>query len=767
MSNYKKYLIIGLLLLVSAPIWALNFTAQHIHFKGLQRITPQTAMSYLPVKPGDKITHDQSDKIIHDLYNTGFFKNISLSRDKHTLVIHVKERPIISHLKITGNKAIPTKGLRQVLQKMNIVQSHEYNQAAVKKIKNALLGQYYAMGKFNAQVHVNVHHISPQQVKLVIHISEGQTATVQNIVIKGNQAYDDSTLIDHLDIDTNSWFDFVTHSSRFSSQKLSKGLQDLTQFYKDHGYKSFQIKNYNTSLTPDRKHVYINVTVHEGKQYQFGAYQFKGKQPYSQKRLEQLVTFEKGDVYSQSQLHDTVSAIKHLLGQKGYIHAQVKAHTHVNKHNRRVQVSFHIKPGKRIYVRHITFTDNDKTNDRAFRRTLHQYEGSVISAKALKESKRNLLQLPFVHNVSLQKESVQGHPNQVDLHYHIKTVPAGELKAGIGYSDTDGAMFNAGITQKNFLGTGNSFGVHGSYSETSLSANMHYFNPYYTPSGLGRGFSVYARRYNAGKANLTSFTTNSYGAKVHYSLPVNQYNTLNAYAGLDYLHLRTSSHPSDLVSDFIDKHGDQYLQVPVTLGWTRNTLDRSIFPEKGWYQSLSLTASLPVEKDSLQYYKGSYNTRYYHPIYHDFILKLRGDAGFGDGYGEFDRLPFLKNFYVGGMGSIRGYEANTIGPRDSENEAIGGNLFFDTSASLIVPNPISDNLRTSVFIDGGNVYDTDPTSEIDNHTQNRGRIRLSSGVEFHWLIPSLGMLNFSLAKAINATEQDNTRVFQFSVGTSL
>lgn len=764
MSALKKCLLVGLLLL-SGVSFALNFTAKHIHFKGLQRITPKTAMSYLPVKPGDQITHDNSNKIIKSLYKTGFFKDINLSRDNDTLIVHVKERPIISSLNISGNKALPTKALRHVLNQMDIIQSHEFNQAAVKKIKNALLGQYYSMGHFNAQVTINVHHESPHQVALDINISEGQTATVQNIVIKGNHAYGDSTLINHMDINTSSWFGFITHSDRFSSNKLSQGLKHLTQFYKNHGYKDFEVTHYNTSITPDRKHVYINVTVHEGKQYHFGQSHFSGKLPYESKRLSQLVKFHQGDVYSQQKLQDTVSAIETLLGQKGYIHAQIKPQPHVVKHNHTVNVTFKIHPGKRIYVRHIEFEGNDKNDDNAYRRTLHQHEGSAVSTQALKDSRRNLLQLPFVRDVSMKKEAVKGHPNQVDLKYDIKTAPAGEVKAGLGYSDLEGLMLHGGITQKSFLGTGNTFGFRASYSQTTLSTSLHYYNPYYTASGIGRGYSIYANRYNASQANLTHFTTNNYGANLSFNIPVNKYNNVSTSIGVDYLDLKPSSYPSNRVNDFTEKHGEDFIQLPFNIGWSRNTLDRGIFPKNGWYQSLNFNVSLPVESDSLEYYKLSYSSKVYQQLYQNYILKLRGDTGYGDGYGGYDRLPFMKNYYVGGMGSIRGYDANTIGPHDSKNDAIGGNLFFDGSVSLIFPNPLSDNLRTSVFVDGGNVYDTEATEQEKQQYSHRGRIRLSSGVEFDWLSP-LGMLNFSLAKAINNTDEDDTQWFQFNIGTS-
>lgn len=761
----KKYLLIGFLVLFCGPALALNFTAKHIQFKGLQRITPKTALSYMPVKPGDKITQQKSNQIIQKLYQTDFFNNISLSRHKNTLIVHVEERPIISHLKIVGNNALPSKALRHVLDKMGIKQSHEYDKAAVKKIKNALLGQYYAMGHFNAQVHVDVKHETPHQVDLKINISEGQAAKIKNIVIKGNHAYGDSTLIDHMDIDANSWFGFITNSDRFSSQKLSQGLQHLTQFYKNHGYKSFKVVNYNTSITPDRKHVYINLTVKEGQQYHFGSVQFEGKLPYSKERLKQLVKFHKNDIYSQQTIQQTKTALNKLLGKKGFVNVDIKTHAHVNQQSNQVDITFEIKPGKRIYVRHINFIGNDKTNDQAFRRTLHQFEGAPISTEAIKQSRQNLLQLPFVRHVSMSKKSVKGHPNEVDLNYNIKTAPAGEIKAGIGYSDVNGIMLNSSITQKNFLGTGNRFGVQASYSKTSLSAGVHYFNPYYTTSGIGRGYNIYAQRYNANEANLTNFTTNNYGASLSYSFPFDQYDHVSATMGIDMLRLKTGSNPSDRVRNFQNEHGSGYVQIPLSLGWTRNSLDRSIFPQNGWHQSMDLTVSVPVTSDSLQYYKWSYSSKYYLQIYHDFVLKLRGDAGYGDGYGSYDRLPFMKNFYVGGMGSIRGYDANTIGPHDSKDEAIGGNLFFDGSASLIVPNPISDNLRTSLFVDGGNLYDTQATSKEKSQYQYRGRIRLSSGVEFDWFSP-MGMLKFSLAKALNATDQDDTQLFQFNIGTS-
>jgi outer membrane protein insertion porin family len=506
------------------------------------------------------------------------------------------------------------------------------------------------------------------------------------------------------------------------------------------------------------------IKIQEGGQYKFSGFKLTGHLILPRKQLRNLVTIKPNTIFSKSEVVNAETAIGDALGSKGYAKAKVTTKPQVNEKTKRVFLVFDVQPGPHVYVRFINFQGNNSTNDEAFRRVLTQMEGGLVSTTALKNSKQRLLQLPFVRNVELTTTPVRGKPNEEDLNYKVTTVPAGKIQAGVGYSDVDGAMINAGISQQNIFGTGNSFNISTSYSASMLSAQVGYFNPYYTQWGVGRGFNIYASHYDASEANIADYATDNYGGAVTYSIPMTLHTSVQFSLGLDDLYLQPASDPSEEIDSFVTKHGKSFLQIPVNFGVTYNDLNRTVFPTAGFVQTGGVAVSVPVDSKSLEYYKLTYNAQYYQPIYKSFIAHFKVGGGYGGGYGDYDKLPFFKNFYAGGMGTVRGYAANTIGPQDSQGNSIGGNLLYYASAGLVFPNPFSKTLRTTWFFDAGNVINTKATRAERARNPDRNAVRMSTGVEFDWLSP-MGMLNFSLAKALNANSQDDTQVFQFNIGT--
>ncbi len=762
----KLIVIVTFITLLTVQVVAQAFVASKIEFVGLQRIPSDTAMSYLPIRPGAKVTAQTSDSIIRALYKTGFFSNVALDKRGSTLVIHVQERPVISKLTLSGNKVVSSKELLKVLKKMSVANGYEYNRSTLQTIKSALLNEYYSHGKYNARVNIQVTKQPHNEVAVSILISEGLTATVKQIHIIGNKAFSESKLLDQFQLTTPGLLSFFNHDDQYSSQKLAADLHSLTAYYMNRGYLKFRILGTQVSLSPDRKHVYITVKVHEGNQYHFSGFSLAGRLILPRAQLRMLSEVQKGAIFSNQAIINTETNIGNALGAKGYYETKVSAKTRVNEAKKTIFITFEVSPGQRIYVRRIYFSGNSGTNDQAFRRELTQMEGGLISTVAVQNSKRRLLQLPFVRNVDVSTTPVPSHSNEVDVGYKVATMPAGQVRAGVGYSDVDGPMFNVGLNQQNVFGTGNSFGFNAAYSASMLSAMVSYFNPYYTKWGIGRGFSLYASHYNASEANTADYETDNYGGAINYSIPISQYDSAQFSVGLNYMYLDTNSNPATIIQDFVNEHGKNFTQIPINIGWTHNSLDQANFPTSGLLQNLNFTFSAPAGSNALEYYKATYNLAYYHPIYASFVGKLRGGVGYGDGYGSYSTLPFMKNFYLGGMGSVRGYEANTIGPIDSAGDTIGGNLYFDTSAELIVPNPLSRSVRTALFVDAGNVYATHMSASEKTLNPDRNRIRYSAGLEVDWLSP-IGLLNFSLAKAINPAKNDDTQVFQFNIGASV
>ena len=764
---------------ITTQAFALNFTVSRINVTGLQRIPKQTVLSYMPIRPGQEITTAKSNNVIKKLYATGFFKNVSLSQSGTTLNVHVVERPLISKIVLSGNKVVPTKALLKVLKGMNIAQGYEYNQAVITNIKTALLDQYYSHGKYNAKIHIT-HALNRKNntVAVYINISEGLTAAIKQIKVIGNHKFTEKEVLGQFTLSTPGLLTFYTHDDQYSSDRLSSDLDHLHAFYLNHGYLKMKIDSEQVSLTPDKKHVYILVKITEGSQYKFSGYRITGQAIVPKAKLNKLVTIKKGEIFSKQQIVAGEKAIGDELGSKGYAWANISAHNTLNEKNKTIFVTYKISQGRRVYVRRILFKGNAHTNDSAFRRELTQMEASMVSTRQISYSKQSLLQLPFVKNVQVQKKPVPGRNNEEDLIYNITTAPAGEIMAGVGYSDVDGLMVNASLSQQNFFGTGNAFSMNASYSASMLQAGVSYFNPYYTPWGVGRGYSLYAQRYDASKANSADFTTNDYGGTINYVIPLARFNAINFSFGIDYLTLQLNNNPAKIMTAFKQRHGKRFLQVPINLSWTYNSFNRAIFPTQGLMQNLGISFSAPVRSASLEYYKASYGFVYYHPIYHSFVGRLGSNVAYGNGYGAYKYLPFFKNYLMGGMGSVRGYEANTLGPRDSNGDTIGGNLMFNATASIIFPNPIGQSVRTSLFVDAGNVYNTysmgrfntpppsaNNTNPVPVIQPDAAGLRYSAGLEIDWLSP-LGLLNFSLAKAINPHKGDSTSIFQFNIGTS-
>lgn len=743
-----------------------SFVIQNIDFRGLSHIQKQTALSYLPIHVGQEFTDATSISVISSLYKTGFFSDVQLFRQGNTLVIQVVERPVISQITLIGNKAIPSKQLFKVLKNLKVAEGYEYNQNILQGIKSALISQYDANGKYNARVDINVEKLTGNRVGLTINISEGLTATIQEIQVIGNHAFSEKTLLKQFSLKTSvPFFEFWNNDNQYSSQKLEGDLETLRSYYLDRGYIHFKLDSTQVALSPDRKHVYIAVTITEGDQYKFGTHRLTGNLILPEADLEKRISFHAGDIFSNAQLVASEKSIISALSDQGYARAKVDLQSSVDEKTKTVNLVLTVEPGRRVYVRHINFIGKDRTNDRAFRRVLTQFEGGYASEKQIQNSKTQLLQMPFVRNVEVTTTPVKGTTNQEDVNFKVDTAEAGEVKAGVGYSDEQGFLVNASLNQSNVLGTGNAFNVGAQWSQTETSLNLGYFNPYYTTWGVGRGYNLYADRYNGSHANIANYTTSSYGGLVNYVIPISQNQSLTFGYGIDATILQLGSDVTQTMLNFRKKYGKDFYQAKFNLGWSQNSLDRIIFPTTGWNQGLNLEFSAPFSHKSLEYYKVTYSATNYLPLYQSFILKTRAQGGYGNGYGRFTQLPFFENFFTGGIGSVRGYEANTIGPQDSDGNALGGNILVDGSAAIIFPNPISQNLRTSWFVDAGNVFDTQASGAERRANEDRYGLRYSTGLGIDWLSP-FGMLNFSIAKAINPSHQDSPFWFQFNIGTT-
>ncbi len=736
------------------------FVVKDIRLEGLQRISSGTVFNYLPVQVGDRLDAERARRAIRALFRTGFFKDVSLAREGDVLVVQLQERPAIASIEIEGNKDIETEPLLESLKEIGFAEGRVFNRSLLDKVEQELQRQYFARGKYGVKIRTTVTPMERNRVAIRIDIAEGKPARIREINIVGNRVFDDETLLDLFELSTPTLFSFYTGSDQYSKQKLAGDLERLRSFYLDRGYLHFNIDSTQVTITPDKRDIYITINVTEGEQYRVKEVRMTGDFVVEPESLFPLVDINPGDVFSRKRVTDTVEKLGKALSDKGYAFANVNTIPDVDEETRTVTLTFFIDPGKRVYVRRIEMRGNTRTADEILRREMRQMEAGWFSSSAVEHSRSRLERLGFFEEVNVETPAVPDTPDQVDVVYSVKEQPSGNLVLGLGYAQSSGFLFNANVTQNNFLGTGKRVSLNFNNSQINTIYSFSYNDPYATIDGISRGFGVFYRSTDAGQANLANYNTNTWGGNLSHGLPINEFDRIRFDVAFEHLELEETVFSPRIVSDFIAANGSTYDTLTLSASWSHDTRNRAIMADRGMLQRLSAEVTVPGM--DLQYYKISYRHLFYVPLTKRFTLSLNGEIGYGDGYGDFGSVPFFKNFYAGGVRSVRGWQDNTLGPRDARtNDPIGGSFKVQGNVELLFPPPFapkSKTVRLSAFFDIGNVFS-------DYDAFSAGDLRYSVGLGATWLSP-LGALTFSLAKPLNEKAGDETQPFQFTIGTN-
>lgn len=756
-KKYLKRIFVLACIFITSVASAEQIVIHKIKVYGLQRISLGTFLSYLPVKEGDRIDTSQTPTIIKTLYKTGFFNEVNLTQKNGELIITVAERPVIGSIKVSGNKKIDTKQLQTVLKTAGLVEGEAFDNSVLNSVEQALVQQYYNLGAYNAQVKTSIKQEARNRVAVNIDITEGPTAKIKLIRIIGNNAFSEKALLKNFTLTKSSIFTIFSSNDQYSKEKLDADLEKLRSFYFDHGYVNFKVDSAQVSITPDKKSIYITIHVTEGAIYKIKGFSVTGNLIGKRKEIYNLIELKPGDVFSRKTLLDIQTNLTMFLGVYGYGMPNIKIQPKIDDKTKLVFINFDIEPGKKIYVRRINIVGNTKTNDVVIRREIRQQEGGLFSVLQQEESKRRLANLGYLQDINTKIDPVPGNPDQVDLTYSVKDASSASANLQVGFSDADGFLYGLSINEQNLFGTGKSLTLGFDNSKDYKNYNISYYNPYFTTNNISLLTTGYAQFNNPGAINLSAYSANIYGGAMTFGFPFSDYNRLNLGYGVEHIEIGTTLATSQQVLDFIANNGSVYNDLKLISGWSFTNQDRAVFPTKGFSNSINLTVGVPLGKKSVNYYTADYTASYYHPIYKNFIFHARGEAGYGNGYGKTHGLPFFKNFYAGGIDSVRGFESGTLGPLDNFGHALGGNVITVASASVIFPNPVGDSLRTSVFTDVGNVYDNKFVGS---------QLRASAGIQGEWRSP-LGPLVFALAKPISKHPGDNQDIFQFNIGTSL
>ncbi len=755
-----------------------SFVIKDIRVEGLQRIAAGTVFSYLPVKVGDSLDEGGSGKVIRALFKTGFFKDVRLEKENGILIVFVVERPAIATISVNGNNSIEDEALNEGLKEIGFAVGRVFDKSLLDKVEQELQRIYFSQGQYGVKLETTVTPLERNRVGVTIDVSEGVIARIHQINIVGNKVFEDDDLLEEFALSTPTLFSFYTGNDQYSKQKLAGDLEKLRTHYLNRGYINFNIDSTQVSITPDRKDVFITINITEGDQFTVNKVKLAGELVVTKEKLFPLVTIQKGDTFSRRRATKTSENITRQLGNNGYAFANVNVVPEVVEGKKEVNLTFFIDPGKRVYVRRINYTGNTRTRDEVLRREMRQFESAWVSTDNIEKSQGRLRRLGYFEDVEVETPAVPGTTDQVDVNYTVKERASGNLLAGVGFSDSQGLILNASVSQNNFLGSGKRVSVGFDTSETNRVYRASYVNPYYTEDGVSRGFNISFRESDASDSNLASYSSDLLSAGVTYGIPITDIERITLRVNYQRDVIKTSLSTPDRFRNELAGLDSSYDPTPVTGSdsatfnsfvvtgsYAEDTRNKTVFPTRGGLQRVS--AEVAVPGSDLEYYKLNYTARRYVPLTRNLTLSFRGDVGYGDGYGDTPVLPFFKNYLVGGNGSVRGYEANTLGPRIiggvNNNDPIGGDLKLVGSAELIFPVPFvkdTNAWRFSTFVDGGNVFgsgSSDEDFEINN-------IRFAAGLGVTWLSP-FGALSVSLATPFNEQENDETKTFQFNFGS--
>ena len=747
-----------------------------IQLQGLQRVSAGTVFNILPVNVGDTLDAVMVREVIRSLFRSGYFGDVTVSRDGGVLIIRVVERPAIERIDIDGNKAIKTENLLESLAEAGLREGEIFKQATLERISTELERTYFAQGRYDAVIDARVTGLPRNRVRIAIDIEEGQSSGVRHINIVGNTVFSQKELLAQLQLSHPTLFSFIRGDDKYSKEKVQGDLETLESYYQDRGYVEVSARSVQVSVTPDKSSVYITVNVQEGERYEVDDVQLVGElSDVDPDLVTRLFLVRQGQVFNRALVTATEERIVNAFGNAGYTFANATGVPEVREDGF-VDVRFVVDAGKRAYVRRINFGGNSVTRDDVMRREMRQIEGGWASTQAIDRSKVRLDQLGYFEpdSVNVETNPVPGTDDQIDVDFTVEEVPTGNINAQLAYAEGPGLMLSLGFRQENVAGTGNRLGASISWSDYQKAASFDFHDPYYTIDGISRGYNIYARETNFHAINVARFSTDSYGGGINFEFPVGEEQRLQFGALVEQTSLGTGLFTSQEISDFIEASGDTFLNVKGLGHWSKTTLNHGLFPTAGGRYRLGGLIAIPGS--DLEFYRLTLSGEHYFPIGRRFALGLRSEVGYGGIYGSTKTYPFYEHFYAGGFGSVRGYEKSSLGPRiedvgyfSDRGRPFGGNLLFEASAEFIFPLPFADRLRgvrSAYFVDAGNVFNTDcPEGSAECLGFDPEEIRVTTGIGVTWL-SAMGPMNFSLALPLNDKPGDEVERFGFELGYS-
>ena len=756
------------------------FIVKDIRVDGIQRTEAGTVFSYLPIKVGDQMTDDKAAQAIKALFATGFFKDVRVEVDGDVVVVAVEERPAIAQIDFVGLVEFEKDVLIKSLKDAGFAVSRSFDRSMLDKAEQELKRQYLTRGKYGVVITTTVTPLERNRVAINFNIDEGDAAKIRQINFVGVQSFKEKELQSLFQLQTPNWISWWTKNDQYSKQKLAADLETLRSYYLNRGFLEFSIESTQVSISPDKKDIFITVSVSEGERYLVSSIKLVGDLILPEEDFRKAMKVKPGDVFSRENLNSSTKAISDLLSAKGYAFANVNAAPEVDKEKRQVAFTVFVDPGKRAYVRRINITGNTKTRDEVIRQEIRQMEGAWYDDELVKRSKQRIDKTNYFSEVNVETPPVPGTTDQVDVNVNVAEKATGSISLGLGFSQSEGIVLSGSISQANIFGSGRFVSVNLNTGKINRAIGFSYTNPYFTVDGISQGFDVYHRRSNPESLDYP-YKTESTGGGIRFGIPIDERQMINFGLAIDHTKVEIDPMDGDTPSQYlrfnyqfcgnggcdipsnktrIASDGANFT-FPATIGWVSDSKDSAISPTKGAVQKANLEWGLPG--GDLTYYKLTYQHQRYFPITRSMVLMLNGELGYAKGLSG-QEVPFYKNFYAGGPSSVRGYEAASLGPYElsatGDEVRLGGTRRMVFNSELIMPFPGIDALRWGPFFDAGQVY---PDGKLASGVYDQGPIRMSTGVAAIWISP-FGPLKFAIAKALNSQDHDKLQTFQFQMG---
>ena len=749
---------VAALIFAAQSAWALDpFKVQDIRIEGLQRVEPGTVFASIPVRVGDEYTDEKGAAAIRSLFGLGLFTDVRLEATGNVLVVVVQERPTIADVDFSGAREFDKEALKKSMRDVGLADGRPFDKALADRAEQELKRQYLNKSFYAVDVVTTVTPIERNRVNLTFTVVEGAPARIKDIQIVGNQAFSDSTLKGLFEQDTGGWLSWYTKSDRYARSKLNADLETLRSYYLQRGYLEFRIDSTQVAISPDKDSISVTVNVTEGQRYVVSGVQLQGNYLEREEEFKSLVKIRAGEPYNADEVAETTKAFSDYFSNFGFAFARVEAVPQIDRETNRVALVLQAEPSRRAYVRRISVAGNNRTRDEVIRREFRQFESSWYDGDKIKLSRDRVDRLGYFTEVGVETQEVPGAPDQVDLVVSVVEKPTGSLQLGAGFSSAEKIALSFAIKQENVFGSGNYLGVEVNTSKYRRTLVFSTTNPYFTPDGVSRTLDLYYRTDKPYEDQGGNYELVTKGASIRFGVPFSETDTVFFGGGVEGISIKPGTNIPAAYLSYAESYGYNSTSVPLTIGWTRDDRDSALAPNAGRYQRLNSEWSVAGDA---RYLRANYQYQQYVPLNKKFTLAFNGELGLGKGLGG-RPFPVFKNFYSGGLGSVRGFDQGTLGPRDVTGSSLGGPKKVTLNAELIAPFPGAGNdrtLRVFTFVDVGNVYgDGDKISFSD--------MRASAGIGLSWISP-LGPLRIAFAQPVRKFAGDRIQKLQFQIGTS-